>query len=189
MARQKSKTTAKILQITYTDKMGLLAHDFAKESYALFCEFYDCYHSHTSTIKSENRVVKLIKHEHGYYFFDDYEYMMNVGIGDTMYVQLVDYDTDKIRQLGWQALLDYMAGIRPVSPMMIRRFIERLPDDVVIESIKGKITIASLLDYFAIGRHTFDYQDKKRTQAPFYNGIPTFKALIKETLDAYNRYR
>lgn len=185
MTAQKFKKSGKITQLTFSPKMTFLIHESATGSYGLFCNIYTKLNLDNITDFS-NKIVNVIKSGNIYYFFDDYEYFINLQDGDVIYARLADGHEVDIKQAGWNAVFDFIKTIHPVRPDIIRAFIEALPDDVAIKGLeyaKGKLTIADVLRYVKIPRYNFDYQDRKTPALPHYLGMPMFDDLIAEVIN------
>lgn len=74
MTRQKF---GKITPLTFSSKITILTHESAKDSYELFCDIYTGLNLDVMTDFS-NKMVNVIKSDNIYYFFDDYEYFINL---------------------------------------------------------------------------------------------------------------
>lgn len=155
-----SKNSPKI-SLLKIDKFPLFVHPLASKPYLLFCDFIHYQHLTNKGMETDSRIVSLIKTQSAYYFFEDFDYMSSLMIGDVIFVRFVDYSDDEIIQSSWNALFDCLLSIKPVNPDMIRRFISAVPDKIVIDKINGRLTIAAVLNYLGVNRAVFDYQDKK----------------------------
>lgn len=184
MAKHKSSKPPKITTLEFSSKMTFLVHESAKDSYELFCDIYSKLNLNVMADFS-NKIVNVIKSGNTYYFFDDYEYFINLQDGDVIYVGLVDCYEINIKQAGWNAVFDFIKTIHPIKPDIIRAFIRALPDDVVIKDIEyqGRLKIADVLRHLKEPRYRFDYQDKKLSALPYHRGIPTFDDLIMEVIN------
>lgn len=181
MTRQKF---GKITPLTFSSKITILTHESAKDSYELFCDIYTELNLDVMTDFS-NKMVNVIKSDNIYYFFDDYEYFINLQDGDVIYARLADGHEVNIKQAGWNAVFDFIKTIHPIKPDIIRAFIKALPDDVVIKDIEyqGKLKIADVLRRLKEPRYRFDYQDKKLSALPYHRGMPTFDDLVMEVIN------
>lgn len=183
MARQNSQKFDKIISLKFSPKMTFLVHEFAQDSYELFCNIYVDLNLDTN-INPDDKIIKIIQLNNIYYFFSDYDCLINLKYGDVVYVKIVDYSEHEIRQTGWNALFNYIKNIHPVKPTVIRKFIKTLPEDVIIkgmENIKGRLSIADVLRYLNVPRYRFDYQDKKSLVS--HQPMPTFDDLIAEVIN------
>lgn len=186
MVKQKSQKSSKIISLQFSPKMTFLVHEFAQDSYELFCNIYPDLNLNIST-KPDGKIIKLIQLNDIYYFCSDYEYLINLKHGDTIYIKLVDYSEYEIRQLGWNTVFGYIRNIHPVKPNVIRKFIKTLPRDIVIEgfeNVRGKLSIADVLRNLNISRYSFDYQDKKTLVSSVrHQPMPKFDDLIAEVIN------
>lgn len=70
MTNHKSPKLSKIITLEFLPKMTFLVHDFAKDSYELFCDIYTKLNLDVITNFSNKR-VNIIKSDDVYCFFDD----------------------------------------------------------------------------------------------------------------------
>ncbi len=184
MAAQKPQKFGKITTLKFSPKMTILTHESAKDSYELFCDIYTKLNLDNITDFSD-KMVNVIKSDDIYYFFDDYEYFINLQDDDIIYARLTNGHEVNIKQAGWNAVFDFIKIIHPIKPDIIRAFIKALPDDVVIKDIEyqGKLKIADVLRHLKEPRYRFDYQDKKLSVPPHHQGMPTFDDLVIEVIN------
>lgn len=176
-----SKKPPKISQLKI-EKLLFMAHPLASSPYLLFCDFCHNQYLNTKNVKADSQIIRLIKTQTAYYFFDNFDYASSLQIGDIIFARFDDCSDEEIINASWNALFDCLLNIQPINPDAIRRFIHSVPDKVMIDKINGRLTIVAILGYLGVNRAAFDYQDKKISSLPKYQGMPNFNELIGEVL-------